>query len=188
MKGTTSFLFFLLMTTSLVYAQSVRKRTSYFSVNGGPAFVHYINSLKLGANAASVNHVGFSAKVMWEPEHRLALGLESGYYPFYKVEGSARRGYASMAVVPIMINIRMRVVKNFYVSTGTGFAMMLSTVEALQNTAESSQLSLSNFQLSGLYLKPITKQVSFGGEFKYLSVDKTNDDALLLAALVSFRF
>jgi hypothetical protein len=93
-----------------------------------------------------------------------------------------------LSIVPIMINVRCRIVNNFYLSTGTGVALLLSRIEGVGGGIDSSQTSLSNFQLSGLYLQPIGTHWRAGGEFKFLSVDKTEDDCLSLMAVVSFLF
>jgi hypothetical protein len=191
------FVFFILFLFASFFSaaqKSLLKKTYRFSATCGVGISHYINSLKIATNSADENQVAFVLKMMWEPEHRLALGLESGYYTFYTVERTSTNGAfvakASLAVLPIMLHIRFRVYKDFYLSTGTGASILFSKVEGLGSTAESSQTSLSNFQLSALYIYPLrtNNRIRVGGELKYLSVDKTDDEILSLMALVSYRF
>ncbi|MCA4899036.1 MAG: hypothetical protein ING88_09665, partial [Cytophagales bacterium] len=127
------------------------------------------------------------------PIYRLALGLESGYYTFYEVERTSPvnaqvTGRATLNIVPIMLHIRFRIIDNFYLSTGTGAAMLLSRIEGIGGAIDSNQVSLSNFQLSASYLRPISPRLRLGAELKYLSVDKTEDETLSLMAVASFRF
>lgn len=186
------FIFFVTACYTSV-AQPSPKKDYRFSITGGVGWSHYFNSLKIGTNLANEDHIGFSCKVLWEPEHRLALGLESGYYTFYAVERTSPTnpqviGRATLSVLPIMLHIRCRVVKDFYLSTGTGVALLLSRIEGVGGGIDSQQTSLSNFQLSALYLKPIHPRLRLGGEVKYLSVDKTDDEIISVMAVASFRF
>jgi hypothetical protein len=185
------FLFSLVTISSFAQRQLAQRHR--FSVTGGVGWTHYINSLRIGTQSAIEDHIGGSFKLLWEPEHRLALGFETGYYQFYVVERTSPInaqvvGKAMLSIVPIMINVRCRIVNNFYLSTGTGVALLLSRIEGVGGGIDSSQTSLSNFQLSGLYLQPIGTHWRAGGEFKFLSVDKTEDDCLSLMAVVSFLF
>ena len=179
---------------SCCWAQEKKSEKRYrFSVTGGLGWTHYINTLKIGTNLAVEDHLGFSFKILWEPEHRLALGLESGYYTFYEVERTSPvnaqvTGRATLNIVPIMLHIRFRIIDNFYLSTGTGAAMLLSRIEGIGGAIDSNQVSLSNFQLSASYLRPISPRLRLGVELKYLSVDKTEDLTLSLMAVASFRF
>ncbi|MFM8913007.1 MAG: hypothetical protein ACKOE6_08855 [Flammeovirgaceae bacterium] len=191
MRVLATILFFVWMAYGASAQQHQQRHR--FSVTGGVGWTHYINSLKIGTNAAFEDHLGGSFKILWEPEHRLALGLETGYFRFYSVEGTSPVnprvvGRATLSVVPIMFNVRCRVVNNFYLSTGTGVAFLLSRIEGVGGSIDSSQTSLSNFQLSGLYLKPVSTHWRLGAEFKFLSVDKTEDDCLSLMAVASFLF
>lgn len=173
--------------------KSLTKKQFRFSVSGGIGWNHYINSLKIGTNSAVEDHLGYSVKIMWEPEHRLAIGIESGYFPFYVVERTSTSsnlvvGSASLSIVPILLHFRCRVLKNLYVSAGTGASVLLSSIKGIGGSIDSNQLSLSNFQVSTSYLKSIHPRIRVGGELKYLSVDKTEDESLSLMAVAYFRF
>jgi hypothetical protein len=174
-------------------AQQRQKSSTRFSVNGGLGIVHYLNTLEVGADIIKENHLGFSFRAMWEPEHRLAIGLETGYYTFYTLSKSPSKnnplsGESSLVIIPIFINLRMRIVPNFYLTAGTGAAILLSETTVLGSTASSSQLSLSDFQTSALYLRPINSKLSWGGELKYLNIGKTEDASLSLQAIICYKF
>jgi hypothetical protein len=185
----TSGLFFFSLA---LLAQQNQKRTR-FSVNGGVGLTRYVNTLEVGADLINQNHFGFSFRAMWEPEHRLAIGLETGYYTLYNLskrpsKNSPLAAESSLAIIPILLNLRMRIVNNFYLTAGTGAAILLSETTALGNTASSSQTSLSDFQASALYLRPINNRISWGGEAKFLSIGKTEDNAFALQAIICYKF
>jgi hypothetical protein len=174
-------------------AQPKQVRSARFSVSLGVGMVHYINTLKVGANSVDEDHGCFSFRMMWELEHRLSLGVESGYYTFYNLSKNATvsnplTGESSLSIVPILINLRMRVVKNFYLTAGPGVAILLSKTTALGSTAESSQLSLADYQTSALYLMTLNRRISVGGELKFLNIGKTEDNAFSLQAIVAYQF
>jgi hypothetical protein len=177
----------------VLIAQSKQKSQTHFSVNGGVGLIHYLNTLQIDANLVNQNHIGFSFRVLWEPEHRLSLGLETGYYPFYQISKAPTKknpltGESGLTVIPILLHLRMRVVNNFYLTAGTGAAILQSETTALGSTATSSELSLSDFQGSVLYLRPINRKMSWGGELKFLNIGKTEDFALSLQAIVAYKF
>jgi hypothetical protein len=177
----------------IVFSQSRQKSRTRFSVNGGVGWSHYINTLKIGASNATEDHIGFSFRLLWEPEHRLSLGLESGYYTFYSLSKTASSnspgsGESSFTVIPILLHLRMRVINNFYLTAGTGASILGSKTTVLKSTSESSQVSLADFQLSAIYLHPITKNISVGGETKFLNIAKTEDFAFSLQGVISYKF
>jgi len=179
------------VTTFNTFGQSTPARTTRYSISGGVGFVHYFNTLKIGADAVDENSLGFTGRVMWEPEHRLALGFESGYYTFYSASRKTSSGstaQVSLAAVPILLTIRMHIYKNFFVSTGTGVTILTSETSVFGNLAENSQTSYATFQASALYLKPMGKHFKIGGEFKFLNVAKTEDSVMAINALVAYQF
>jgi Outer membrane protein beta-barrel domain len=183
----------LCFASAIVFSQSKQKSTTRFSVSGGVGWNHYINTLKIGSSNATEDHIGFSFRLLWEPEHRLSLGLESGYYTFYSLSKTASSnspgsGESSFSVIPILLHLRMRVINNFYLTAGTGASILSSKTTVLKSTSESSQVSLADFQLSAIYLHPLTKKISLGGEIKFLNIAKTEDFALSLQGVISYKF
>lgn len=163
--------------------------TLRLSVQVGTGWTHYYNNLVIGHNSAKNNFLGGSLRIMWEPEHRLSIGMETGYYKLYSVTlQPGDGGNAGLAVIPLMANIRMRIVKGFYLTGGTGIAFLKSEVNSPGGNSKSTVISYANVQLSGLYLHRITEQFSIGGELKFLWVDKTNDSIHSLQAVASYRF
>ena len=127
---------------------------------------------------------------MWEPEHRLSLGIETGYYKVYEVQllDSKQVNTASLAIIPVLFRVQMRVFKRFFASVATGVSFHHASVNALGNQSESETMAFSNLQFSAGYLYPITKQFGLGLEAKFLSENKTEDMILSFEAVARYQF
>ncbi|MEJ0056312.1 MAG: hypothetical protein WDN75_12015 [Bacteroidota bacterium] len=163
--------------------------TLRMSIQVGTGWTHYYNNLVIGHNSVKNDYLGSSLRIMWEPEHRLSIGVETGYYKLYRVGLETGDGHVDLSVIPVMANFRMRILKNFYVTGGTGVVIMNSDVTNTGNSSDKTTvISYSNVQLSGLYLYHLTQQLAVGGEVKFLWIDKTNDFVHSVQGIVSWRF
>ena len=61
------------------------KKKSKFAVYAGFGPNYYFNNLALGKSYINDFNYSFTGRVMWEPEHLLSLGIESGYYRLYTI-------------------------------------------------------------------------------------------------------
>jgi len=166
-------------------------KLNHYSLTIGLGWTHYINSLEIGKENATINSAGVSFKFFWEPEHRLSLGLESGFYRLYKVKSKTYTdiaGQATMSAVPLLLIVRMRIVDHFHLSAGAGLALMFNKVTGIGDKISSTILSLSNYQFSGSYIYPLKKHWLIGGEFKVLNFGKSNDWMYSVQALCAIRF
>lgn len=166
-------------------------KLNHYSLTIGVGWTHYINTLVIGKEDAYTNSAGVSFKFFWEPEHRLSLGLETGFYRLYKVKSKTYTdipGQVTMSAVPLLLTVRMRIVDRFYLSAGAGLAMMFNKVTGIGNKINSNVLSLSNYQFSGSYIYPLKKYLLVGGEFKVLNFGKANDWLYCIQALCAIRF
>jgi len=169
---------------------SARVSLNHYSLAVGVGWSHCINTLEIGKDNASVNSAGISLKFFWEPEHRLSLGLETGYYRLYKVKSDTwetDHGQATMSAIPLLLNVRMRIVDHFHLSAGAGLAIMLNKVEGVGGTLSNTILSLSNYQFSGSYIYPLTRHWQVGGELKVLNYGKTADWMYTIQAVCAVK-
>jgi len=169
---------------------STKVSLNHYSLTVGLGWAHYINTLVIGKDQATINSLGVSLKFFWEPEHRLSLGLETGFYRLYKVKANSAAGdagQATMSALPLLLDIRMRIVDHFYLSAGAGLAVMFNKVTGIDTKINSNILSLSNYQFSGSYLYPLKKHWLVGGEFKVLNFGKTDDWMYSLQALLAVK-
>lgn len=153
---------------------------------------HYINTLQIDASRVGLkqNFSCSSFRFMWEPEHRLSLGVETGYYKVYEVQLVEGKNIntAALSVIPILFCIQMRIFKRFFASVATGISIHHSEVNYLNNHAESQTMTFSNLQFSTGYIYPITKQFGLGLKAQFLSENKTEDSIFSLQAVVRYQF
>lgn len=171
-------------------ADSIKVKKNHYSLALGVGWAHYINTLEIGKDNATINSAGLSLKFFWEPEHRLSLGLESGFYRLYKVKSKTYtdlQGQATMSAIPLLLVVRMRIIDYVYLSAGAGLAVMFNKVTGIDNKVYSNSLSLSNYQFSGSYLYPLTKHWQVGGEFKVLNFGMASDWMYTLQAVCAVK-
>jgi len=187
-------LFLSIFFPAVLYPQqkdSVRvKRNNHYSLAIGLGWTHYINTLEIGKDNANINSAGLSLKFFWEPEFRLSLGLETGFYKLYTVKNKTQTdfsGQAGMSAIPLLLTVRMRIIDHFYLSVGAGLAIMFNKVKGTNATINSTILSLSNYQYSASYIYPLTKHWQVGGEFKVLNFGKASDWLYSLQAVCAVK-
>lgn len=171
-----------------------QEKPNNWSVGAGLGWFHYINTIQMPRvkNAAVTDHVGYTFRFMWEPEHRLSMGLESGYYTIYSIDskpaGNWAGGSAKLTALPLLLSFRIRVLPDFYLSGGPGLTIMFSEVNVLGSEANSSFLSLANLHVSAMYRKKISDRFDIGGEVKFVNFGKTEDYGYSVQVIGSYHF
>ncbi|MBI5010695.1 MAG: hypothetical protein HZB98_13850 [Bacteroidia bacterium] len=136
----------------------------------------------------------FYGKLMWQPEHRLGIGIESGNYEIYsttRIESLSKiqKLTTSLNVIPLFLSLSMKTTKHLDLNIGTGAAIMNYEVivnKSKKNRIEGQSFSLSNFT-SGFTLHiSLGDRLEFGSEFKYLFLGKTNDSHI--SAFLNFSY
>jgi Lipid A 3-O-deacylase (PagL) len=153
---------------------------------------HYINTLQIDPSRTSIkqNFSCSSMRVMWEPEHRLSLGIEAGHYKVYEVRLTENNNIntASLSITPILFCVQMRVFRRFYVSAATGVSIHHADVNILGNQSSSQAWAFSNLKFSAGYVYPITKSFGLGLQAQFLSENKTEDMIASVQAVVRYQF
>ncbi len=158
--------------TLAVFSQqkdSVKVHLNHYTLTIGAGWTHYIDNLENGDKDIQKNFAGVSFKFYWEPEYRLSLGLESGYYQLFKVKGQLTDNTTvevSRTVLPLLLLARMRIVDNVYLGAGLGLAILTNKSSGNNMKIVTKTTSLSNFELSGAYVYPLSKHWLVGGEVK----------------------
>jgi hypothetical protein len=165
---------------------STKVSLNRYSLSIGAGWSHYINTLEVGADLAKTNAGGLSLKFYWEPEHRLSLGLETGYFRLYKLKGE-NSGHITMSAIPLLLNVRMRVVDHFYLGTGAGLTIMMNKITGIDKDLSNNILSLSNYQFSGSYIYPLNNHWNVGGELKAFYFGKSSDWIYTIQALCAVK-
>jgi hypothetical protein len=143
-----------------------------------------------------LNKNGFSGtvRVMWNPEHLLSIGLESGYQYLYSIDISnydtefgTTNFSASMYTIPIFAIFSMKVTPNISLSAGTGMYLLFNSGNMFDDALESNQISIGA-HIGASYLYPINNTVSVGGELLYSYFSKIQDQTFALQFLFVYKF
>jgi len=143
-----------------------------------------------------LNKNGFSGtiRLMWEPEHILSIGIESGYLHLYDISTQITiqdtvtfTGSSELTAVPILAVYSMELFENFKLSVGSGMFLLTSKVDALGNPVNSNQVSTGVLG-SASYYYPLSHTISLGGEIKYYLINKIEDGDLTLQFSLQYRF
>jgi hypothetical protein len=143
-----------------------------------------------------LNKNGFSGtvKVMWNPEHLLSIGLETGYQYLYSINtknNSAEFGNsdftASMYTIPVFIVFAMKVTPEIKIMAGSGMYLLYNSGELFGDAIESNQTSIGA-HVGVSYTYPINKSISLGGELLYSYYSKLQDQTVALQFLFTYKF
>ncbi len=143
-----------------------------------------------------LNKHGFTGTVrmMWNPEHLLSVGLETGYQYLYSIdlndystEFGTTDFSASMYTVPIFMVFTMKVAPNIKLTTGSGMYLLYNAGSLFNDQLESNQISIGVY--GGIsYTYPIYNDISLGAELQYAYFSKIQDQTLSLKFLFIYDF
>jgi hypothetical protein len=170
--------------------QSARNKKHRFSVyvGGGPN-VYFNNLVFLKSKVNALNY-SFSGKILWEPEHRLSIGIETGYFRLYGIDLSGPKNTSVRnSAIPIQLVVSMRVFKSFYGSFSIGRAFLINdvTTDAYGNF-DATTFSLADFSSTVGYRRQLNNRYSLGVEAKYYYSSKAEDSNLALLCMVGYSF
>ncbi|WP_375445656.1 hypothetical protein [uncultured Fibrella sp.] len=133
--------------------------------------------------------VGFplSLRLMWQTDHRLRIGVETGYVGMYKYSGTVNDQPASVRVsaIPILAVFSMSVVKRFALYAGTGPYLINSHLN-YDGVTRGSTFSIG-WMAAGTYTQPITKNLGIAAELKWYDASQTNDACFIAQATLVWR-
>lgn len=152
----------------------------------GVGYSRYFTSI----DYSDLNKNGFSGtlKIMWNPEHLLSIGLETGYQYLYSIDVSdfnTELGVvpfsASMYTIPVIIVFAMKITPDIKLIVGSGMYLLYNSGSLFGIPLESNQISVGAH--AGIsYTYPISNSVALGGELAYSYFTKIQDSA------VDFKF
>lgn len=178
-----------------LFAQENEKYRSLNMVIGS-GYGHYFNNFTNVLDQDVINNrPEFLGKLLWRPEHRLGIGIESGYYLIYattriQTDNGSTKLTSSLKVIPIFLSLSMKVSKHLDLDFGTGWASMIYFVNINKskiNKVVGQTYSMSNFSLGFTYSIPVCKKIDLGLEFKYLNLGKTKDHHVSASASLSYK-
>ena len=187
----TKILFAVVLLSSLVLPQA-NDTTYSLSTTIGVGYARYFTTMDYD----DLNQNGFSGtvRVMWNPEHLLSIGLETGYQYLYSLDVSDydtefgnTNISASMYTIPIFIVFSMKVLPNINLTAGSGTYLLYNSGEAFGDQLSSHQISIGAH--AGIsYTYPINNSMAIGGELLYSYFSKLQDQTVALQFLFVYDF
>ena len=161
------------------------------TLNVGVGYTRYIGSFpQTGLDKNSYNITG---RIMWQAEHLLSVGIETGYVPLYFINvGNYQSAFGSTDVdisliaIPVFLTFGMDIIENVKVYAGIGGAILNSTADFFDNRVVSSNWS-NAYKLAAAYSFSIGDKFNLAAEIKWYNISKIEDSALLLQAALSYR-
>jgi len=160
----------VIIISSIVLPQQ-NEKTYSISTELGAGYSRYFTTMDYD----DLNQNGFSGtvRVMWNPEHLLSLGLESGYQYLYSLDVSDfstefgnTNVKASMYTIPIFIVFSMKVLPNIKLSAGSGVYLLFNSGELFGDELRSNQVSIGA-HMGISYTYPINNSLAIGGQLLY---------------------
>lgn len=184
---------FIMTSLSLSGQNEVRSRALKLTLGGG--YGYYFNTFTNVLDEDVINsRPSFYGKLMWQPEHRLRIGFESGYYEIYsttRIEtvSKSQKLTTSLNVIPLFLSFAMKPTKHFDINFATGVAIMNYGVivnKSKKSLVEGHTLSLSDLATGFTWYLPLGNRFELGAEFKYLYLGKTRDSHV--SAFLDFSY
>jgi len=176
----------VIVISSVILPQQ-NEKTYSISTELGAGYSRYFTTMDYD----DLNQNGFSGtvRVMWNPEHLLSLGLESGYQYLYSLDVSDfstefgnTNVKASMYTIPIFIVFSMKVLPNIKLSAGSGVYLLFNSGELFGDELKSNQISIGA-HMGISYTYPISNSMAIGGELLYSYFSKLQDQTVALQFL-----
>lgn len=161
-----------------------------WTVYGGVGPNYYLNNLVRGNARVNEFNYSFVARLMWEPQYFLSLGVETGYNRMYSMSGSGPfAGNVTIVnvAIPIQVVISMQFFKHYYCNFNMGQAILLNKVTTDVGDYDASVISLGDFAASVGYKRDISERFTLAGEFKGYYSAKLNDRNVALLFMAGYR-
>jgi hypothetical protein len=161
-----------------------------FAVYAGIGPNIYFNNLVLAKDYVNPVQYSFAGRIMWEPEHLLSLGLESGYYRLYSVSFPEQPEVKiSNSAIPIQVVVSMKFLKTFYFNFSSGQTILINKVHTPKyGDIDASTLSLGDYAGTLGYKYKLKKHLSILAEVKFFHASKLDDKNMALLFLAGYSF
>lgn len=181
----------LILLSSITFGQ-IKDTVYSISTEIGVGYSRYFTTM--GYDDLNKNGFSGTVKVMWNPEHLLSIGLETGYQYFYSIdinnydtEFGTTQFKASMYAVPVFFVFAMKVAPNVKLTAGTGIHLLYNSGEIFGDKIESNQISIGA-HAGVAYTYPINNSMSIGGELMYSYISKLQDQTLAIQFIFIYDF
>jgi len=161
-----------------------------FAVYAGIGPNYYFNNLVVGKSLVNELNYSFSARLMWEPEHILSVGIETGYYRLYSLNTpEPTHAHIANSAIPIQLVLSMKFLKNYYFNFSMGQSILLNKVNSQSyGNFDASTWSLADFSGTLGYRHRFKSRISVGGEAKFFYSTGFVDRNIALLLVGGYKF
>ena len=167
-----------------------RKHSLVLYLGGG--YSNYISPLNFKGTGVEKDIVrsgpAATIRVLWQPQYRLRLGVESGFCNFYsyKLVNGNKKGKVSISAIPIMVVWSMSIVKRLEIFAGIGTYLLSSKLD--YEGKVNSKLNSLGTSVALAYKIPLSKTTAIAVEGKWMNAFQTKDDVVSAEARVIWKF
>jgi len=167
-----------------------KPKKSKFAVYAGFGPNYYFNNLQLGKNFVNNFNYSFTGRIMWEPEHLLSLGIESGYNRLYTFNTpQPNQVHIANSAVPLLIVVSMKVSQALYVNFSMGQSILHNNIHTEgKGDLNSTNISIADFSGTFGYKHMLGNRFSIATEAKYYYSSGFIDRNIALLFVGGFRF
>ncbi|CCH56881.1 hypothetical protein BN8_06271 [Fibrisoma limi BUZ 3] len=204
-----AWLFFVFTLNVAAWAQAERSTDStrsergpyaiVVSMGGGVSYYAMTLGVPVELERGRTNRLGVPAtiRVMWYPDHRLRLGLETGHVPMYRYRGQVNGLPSKVAVssVPVLLVWSMplawlsgterSLARRLSLAAGTGAYFISSRLDYV-GTVNGKTTSLG-WMVASSYTQPINRTLRAAVELKWYNSVATDDAAFAVQLQLVWR-
>ena len=180
-------------------ASSRSRYAVVLTVGGGLSYYSTHLGVPPGLERVDVSRLGIPAtfRAMWYPDHRLRVGLETGWTTLYSYRGTAsgQRSQVYVSAVPMLVVFSMplawlsgterSLARRLSISAGTGVYLVNSRLDYV-GTVSASRFSLG-WMVAGSYTQPLSRRFRLATELKWFDAIATEDAAFGLQLQLLWR-
>jgi hypothetical protein len=169
---------------------SAHHKRHKFALYAGAGPNYYFNNLQLAKSYASVYNYSIVGRIMWEPEHFLSLGLETGYYRLYTMKSADSNDiHIANSAVPIQIVVSMKFLHNFYFNASLGQSLLMNDVHSSKyGNFDAKSFSPGDFTATLGSKIQVNDRFSIGAETKFFYSSRANDCNLAFVFIGGISF
>ncbi|GAA4415872.1 hypothetical protein GCM10023187_46780 [Nibrella viscosa] len=128
-----------------------------------------------------------TVRLMWHPDHRLRIGIESGWTTMYAYSAlaDARPARVYVSAIPVLLVYSMPVTRRIALFGGTGAYVLNSTLR-YGDAVRTNAVSLG-WMVAGQFTQPISRSLGVAVELKWHDATQTNDTNFALELQLVWR-
>lgn len=127
-----------------------------------------------------------TVRLMWEPDHLLRLGIETGWTAMYSYDiQDATGGKMSLGAVPLLLVWSMQF-QRFHIFVGTGYYQLQSNLE--YGTSTNVTTWSMGWMAAAAYEYPLSRDFGLAGELKWMNATEHEDAVFSAQVQLAWHF